>query len=166
MELQQIAQTAKNMKALEEALQVLQMAKQLNEDGMLDGEASADFQSLSDYAELYAQMMGDQTGDGTGGEGIGRGGEVPEDDSVASDFKTQKEKTAVQAGKILMSLKSKGLSDSGEAQKNYRQLLGSIKQGVSEAITQEQIPPGYHDGIRGYFDTIDDQTKQATGDAN
>ena len=65
-----------------------------------------------------------------------------------------------------MSLKSKGLSDSGEARNNYRQLLGSIKQGVSEAITQEQIPPGYHDGIRGYFDTIDEQTEQATGNAN
>ncbi len=154
LELEQIAASAKNMKALEEALQVLQMAKQLNADDMLDGEASAECKSLSDYAELYAQMMGQGEGDGLGGEGTGRGGEAPEDDSVASDFQTEQTKAAVRAGKILVSLKSKGLSDSGEAQKDYQQLIGQVKQGVSEAILQEQIPPGYHEGIRRYFDTI------------
>ena len=164
LELQQIAKSAQNMKALEEALEVLQMAKQLNEDEMLDGEAAANCQSLSDYAELYAQMMGEEGNGGMGGEGIGRGGEAPEDDSVASDFKTEQQKTAAQAGKILMSLKAKGMSDSGEAEKNYRQLLGTLKQSVGEAIAQEQIPPGYHEGIRGYFNTIGQQPSDATAE--
>jgi hypothetical protein len=29
-----------------------------------------------------------------------------------------------------------------------------VKQGVSEAIQQEQVPPGYHDAIKKYFDTL------------
>ena len=34
-------------------------------------------------------------------------------------------------------------------------LIGTIKQGISEAITQEQVPPGYHEAIRGYFDSLE-----------
>jgi hypothetical protein len=29
-----------------------------------------------------------------------------------------------------------------------------VKQGVSEAIQQEQVPPGYHEAIKKYFDTL------------
>lgn len=161
MELQELAQAAKDMKEMEEALEAIQKAKELNEEGQLDGEGTGEFQTLADYAELYAEMMGDGQGDGdgdgTGGEGIGEGGEVPEDDEVASDFKKEQEKVATRAGKILMSIKGKGMSEAGEAKKEYRQLITEVKQGVSEAISQEQVPPGYHDGIRGYFDSIDEQ---------
>ena len=49
------------------------------------------------------------------------------------------------------------MSEAGEAKKEYRQAMQEVKQGVSEAISQEQVPPGYHEGIRGYFDSIDEQ---------
>jgi hypothetical protein len=29
-----------------------------------------------------------------------------------------------------------------------------VKQGLSEAILHEEIPPGYHEGIKGYFDSM------------
>ena len=159
MELQQIAQAAKDMKKLEDALEALAKAKSLNEEGKLDGEGTGEFQTLEDYAELYAELMGEEPGegDGTGGEGGGGGGEVDEDDSVASDFKKEQEKTAQRAGKMLLSLKGKGMSEAGEAKKEYRQAIEEVKQGISEAISQEQVPPGYHEGIRGYFDSIDEQ---------
>jgi hypothetical protein len=135
------------------------MAKKLNDQQKLDGEACENCSTLEDYAELYAQMMGDQPmegdGEGLGDEGIGEGGKAPEDDSVQTGFKTEQSKSAVTAGKVLMSLKTKGLSDRGEAKKEYRNLVGKVKQGVSEAILQEQIPPGYHDGIKRYFDSIE-----------
>ncbi len=159
MEAKELSQTVRDMQSLEEAMRLISMAKELNSEEMLDGEACEDCQSLSDYAELYEQMMaargGRGDGEGTGGEGMGEGGEVPEDDSVETDFVSERSKSAIQKGKVLLSMKTKGLSDSGEARKEYRQALEDVKQGVSEAIDQEQIPPGYTDAIQKYFDNID-----------
>ena len=41
---------------------------------------------------------GEGNGEGTGNEGIGEGGEVPEDDSIAYEFKKEQEKTAQRGG--------------------------------------------------------------------
>ncbi|WP_298867305.1 hypothetical protein [uncultured Gimesia sp.] len=156
MELKEIAQSAKDMKKLEEALKVLQMAKKANAKSGLDGEACENCLTLEDYEELYAELMGGMSGEGTGGEGQGGGGKVDEDDSSKTGFKTEKSKSAITAGKVLLSLKTKGLSDSGEAKKQFNSLL-KIKQGMSEAIVQEQIPPGYHKGIKKYFNSLEKQ---------
>jgi hypothetical protein len=155
-EAQELAQAARDMKSLEEALELISMAKQLNGQEMLDGEMGEGMQSMDDYAELYAQMMGEM-GDGgpLGGEGMGEGGEAPEDDSIQTDFVDERSKSAVQKGKILLSMKTKGLSDTGEARKEYRAIMSDIKQGVAEAIEQEQIPPGYRDAIQKYFDQFE-----------
>ncbi|WP_339728185.1 hypothetical protein [uncultured Gimesia sp.] len=160
MELKEIAQSAKDMKKLEEALKVLQMAKKVNDKSGLDGEACENCMTLEDYEELYAQMMGDMPGDGTGGEGQGSGGKVDEDDTGDKGFKTEKSKSAITAGKVLLSFKTKGLSDRGEAEKKYNKLYTDLKQGMSEAIMQEQIPPGYHDGIKKYFNSIEKKPEE------
>jgi hypothetical protein len=167
-ELEEIAQSVKDLKALEEGLKVLQMGKNLNGQEKLDGEACAACTSMSDYEELFAQMMaqlggevGDKEGSGMGGEGIGRGGKAPEDDSLNTGFKTELSKSTVTAGKVLLSLKTKGLSDRGDAKQDYRKLIRTIKQGISEAIEQEQIPPGYHDGIKSYFDNIEESRPES-----
>lgn len=175
MELQEIARSAKDLQELEKALKTLQMAKKLNEQGELTGEAG-DNPTMEDYAEMYAEMMagmgfqegegdgdgegegdgsGDGNGDGTGGEGTGRGGNPPEDDSVKTDFKREKSKAAVTAGKILLSMKTKGISETGDTREQYEKLIQEVKQGVSEAIDLEEIPPGYVPGIKSYFDTIE-----------
>lgn len=159
-ELQEIAQSAKDLKALEEALKVIQMAKKLNEKEKLDGEGSEGAETMEDYAELYAQLMaqlgmdGEGDGEGMGDRGMGEGGKAPEDDSVETGFKTEQSKSAVTAGKVLLSVKTKGLSDKGDAQKDYKSLLQQVKQGVNEAILQEQVPPGYHERIKSYFDNL------------
>lgn len=155
MEAQELAQAVRDMKSLEEALQLISMAKQLNAGERLDGEACENCQSLADYAELYAQMMQGMEGGPLGGEGFGEGGEAPEDDSVQTDFVEEKSKSAVQKGKVLLSMKTKGLSDTGEARKEYQAALDGVKQGVAEAIEQEQIPPGYIEAIQKYFDDIE-----------
>ena len=113
MELQQMAQSVRDMKSLEEALKTLAMAKKLNNKDQLDGEAADAAASMEDYEALYEEMMarmkgmggdgegegdgegGEGDGDGTGGEGMGRGGRPPEDDSVKSDFKKEQAKTQV-----------------------------------------------------------------------
>lgn len=164
MELKEIAQSAKDLKKLEEALTVLSKAKKANDKSGLDGEACENCMTLEDYEDLYAQLMGNTPGEGTGGEGQGGGGKVDEDDTGDKGFKTEKSKSAITAGKVLLSFKTKGLSDRGEAQKEYNKLFVDLKQGMSEAIMQEQIPPGYHEGIKKYFNSLEKKTEEnATG---
>jgi hypothetical protein len=171
MELEQVAQSARDMKALEEALETLSMAKKLNEDGQLNGAMSDSLTAMEEYKELYQELMaqmgmdgegegegegeGDGDGDGTGGEGMGRGGDPEEEDeSTKTDFVSEQTKTPIQKGKILMSLKQKGLSESGEAKREFQAILNDVKQGYAEAIDAEQIPPGYREGIKTYFDSL------------
>jgi hypothetical protein len=157
MELQEIAQSARDLKELEKALQTAQMAKMANQNGELDGQECEDCVSMEDYQEFYKDLlaqMGLTEGDGLGGEGMGKGDIAPEDESSKTGFKTEKSKSAVTAGKVLLSMQTKGLSDTGEAEQNYAGQVQAIKQGVSEAILQEQVPPGYHEEIKKYFDAL------------
>jgi hypothetical protein len=174
LELKEIAQSAKDLKALEEALKVVQMAKQLNDQEKLQGEDEEGTKTMEEYAEYYSQLLaelgmtegqGDEDGEGMGGEGMGEGGKAPEDESIVTDFKTEQSRSAVTAGKVLLSQKTKGMSDKGDASKEYKTLIQKVKQGYSEAILQEQVPPGYHDGIKSYFDNLDKSSKAAKGEA-
>jgi hypothetical protein len=168
LELKEIAQSAKDLKALEDALKAVQMAKQLNDSEKLDGEQTEGTQTIEEYGEFYAQLLadlgmseaeGEGDGEGLGDEGMGEGGKAPEDDSIVTDFKTEQSRSAVTAGKVLLSVKTKGLSDKGDASKEYKSLIQKVKQGYSEAILQEQVPPGYHEGIKSYFDNLDKSNK-------
>lgn len=169
-EMEMLAQSARDMKSLEEALEMISMAKQMNAEGKLDGEMFPGEMTLEDYAELYAQMMGEgagegeggqEKGEGTGGKGFGEGGEVDEDDAIATDFIDEKSKAAIQKGKILLSMKTKGLSDSGDiSDADYKRIVGEIQQSLDDVIEQEQIPPGYLEGIKKYFDTLEKEQQK------
>jgi hypothetical protein len=161
-EMQSLAQSARDLKQLEEALKLISMAKQCKGNCPNGEEGQADRElALSDYAELYAELMQQYAmqqgnGEGTGGEGQGGGAKVDEDDSVETGFVDEKSKSAIQKGKILLSMKSKGLSEAGEMKDaNYKQIVGEIKQSLDDVITQEEIPPGYIEGIKKYFDTLE-----------
>lgn len=167
-ELEEMAQSMKDMQQLEKALKTLQMAKKLNEQEMLDGEmAAGQADSLAEYEELYAQMLaqgmegGD--GEGMGEEGMGRGGAAEEDDSVKTGFKDEESKSQMTQGKILMSMKTRAAPDQDEpqAEARYRSAIQQVKQGVNEAILQEQVPPGYVDGIKRYFDALEPEAAAA-----
>lgn len=153
LELQEIAQSAKDLKALEEALKAIQMAKRANDQGKLDGDEFNIEMTLEEYEQLLAELGGYDPG--TGGPREEGGPPVDEDDTGEDGFKSEQAKVTLQKGKVLLSLKTKGLSDSGEAVKEYQTLVRDIKQGVSEAIENERVPPGYHDGIKTYFDTLE-----------
>jgi hypothetical protein len=170
MELQQLAQSANDLKSLEQAMETIAAAKQLNKDGQLDGAMSDALTAMEEYKELYEELLamagegegeGEGEGDGEGEESTddserGQGGDAEEeDDSVKTDFVSEHTKTPIQQGKILLSMKQKGLSESGEAKQNFQRALSEVKQGFSEAIEAEQIPPGYHEGIKTYFDSLD-----------
>jgi len=164
LELEQLAQSARDLKSLEESLKALQMAKQLNGMKPLDGKQCKSCNSLGDYQKLYSRLIaqcqgggskaGNGSGNGLGGKGHGRGGQAPEDDSVTSKFKTERSRSAITAGKVLLSLKTRGMGTAAQSKARYRAAIKQVRQGVSEAVLQEQIPPGYLDGIKKYFDSI------------
>ena len=166
-ELDQVARSAKDLKQLEEALKTIQQAQKLNQDGQLDGDKLEDCESLSDYAEMYAQMMS-QGGNGEGrkelnegdGGGTGRGGETPEDDSSFEGYKDEKTKSRIKAGKILLTIKTKEHADETDfdpdSLRKYQASVDSLKDGVQSAIENEEIPLPYVDAIKSYFDKIED----------
>jgi hypothetical protein len=157
-ELQELARSAKDLKQLEEALKTLQQAEKLNKEGQLDGEQCEGCQSMADYAKRYKEMM---AGMGTQGEGerTEAGAIQDEDDSDPEGYKDEKSKSQVQAGKVLLSIKTKEAATEKdfdpEELKKYESTVTEIKSGVQSAIETEQIPPGYVDGIKSYFDSLD-----------
>lgn len=163
-ELQQVADAAKELQKLEEALDTLQKAQQLNQKKQLDGEKCEGCETMADYEELYNEMMANagEPREGGGGQdrGFGKGGESEEDDSDPEGYKTEKEKSQVQAGKVLLSIKTKEYAmdkdfDPEEARK-YQDTVSSLKSSVQSAIETEEVPPGYVKGIKGYFDKIEE----------
>ena len=155
LELEEIAQSVKDLKRLEEALKTLQMAKQCNKLGQCDGSMCQGFGSLAEYQRLYEQMLSDQISQGMGQRGSGEGGKAPEDDTIESDFSPEKAQANIQAGKTLLTLKTKGVGQTGEVRQEYREAIREVRQGWSEAVRQERIPPGYTEGIKKYFDSIE-----------
>ncbi|MDZ4689555.1 MAG: hypothetical protein SH850_31145 [Planctomycetaceae bacterium] len=175
MELGDLQQAAQDLKNLEDALKTLQLAKRVNDKDKLDGRDTQGLKGMAEYEKFYKEMLakmggecqgegkcqgcaqcqGNGKGNGLGGQGIGKGGNAPEDDSIKTDFQTEISKSAVKAGKVLMSMKAQGLGEKGAAAQDFRGLVQQVRQGASEAIVQEQVPPGYHDGIKHYFDALD-----------
>jgi hypothetical protein len=159
-EMQQLAQAIKDGKALEDALKNLQMAKQLAGQNKLDGGECKGAGSQEDYAKLFAEKMAslgqsDQQGQDSGmGPGIGNGAKRPEDESAKTDFKSEKSPSHLTGGKLLLQWKTKEVGETGARAEEFREGVQRVKQGVSEAIQQEQVPPGYHEAIKKYFDSL------------
>jgi hypothetical protein len=155
-ELEQVAQSAKDLKELEKGLAVLQQAKKLNAEEGLDGKKCEGCQSMEDYEAMFAKLMKGKNPDEGG---FGDGGLRDEKDSANSKFKTEISKSQVTKGKVLLSLKTKGMGEHVDFKEQYKAAVHDIKQGVSEAIQQEEIPPGYHEGIKSYFESLDEMPK-------
>jgi hypothetical protein len=165
-ELEQLAKDVKDLKNVENAMQLAQMAQQLNRAGKLDGEKCENCEGLSDYEELLKELMGEMSeGEGMGDQGQGRGDKAPENDELASKFKDENSKSPVKAGKMLMSLSTKGEGEKGESKQEYQDLVRTLQQGVTEAIQKEDIPPGYQENIKKYFEELDEEPVVKEGSA-
>ena len=157
-ELEQLARSAKDLKRIEDALRTIQMAQRLNTAGQLDGEKLEGCETLADYAEMYAQMMGDGFGGG-GNQGSGGGKLAEYDDAGPEGYKDEKSRTHLKAGKILLSIRTKEYADDSELDpdtlREYQAGVESLQAGVQSAIEAEDIPPGYVDGIKSYSDSLE-----------
>ena len=183
LEAETLARAARDLAQLERAMQTAQQASRLNEMGQLDGQEATDAESLRDFMEVYAELLAESgveatdgregsvrgERDGEEGEGDGEGppggdglgerdefepGAMEEDPNAKTGFRTERSESHLVEGKTLLSLKSKGDSDRGERTTEYAAGLERLKEGVDEAIVAEDVPPGYHDRIKGYFDSL------------
>jgi hypothetical protein len=59
---------------------------------------------------------------------------------------------------MLMEWKTREVSDAGPAREEYLRAVQDVRQQASEAVVQEQIPPGYQASIKKYFDTLPNDT--------
>ena len=125
-------------------------------NGTGQGDAGGQCQGCSGTGQGQS-TAGQGNGKGTGSPGEG-GGSPGENDSTKTDFKKEVAKSQNQAGKILMEWKTKGVSEKGKVTVEYTEAMKKIREGVDEAISKEKIPPGYHDVIKKYFSSEEDQT--------
>jgi len=156
-----VAQAIRDLQSLEGGLRTAQLAKQLNELKALDGKGCGGCKDVGDYEDFYRKLMGGacegegkKIGQGMGKKGTGKGGEAPEKPEEQTDFKSERSRSAYTSGKILLQWKTHGLSEAGTIRENYQRQVETVKEGVGEAILQEQVPPGYHDAIKKYFDSL------------
>ena len=164
-ELEQLTESAEDLQKIEEALKTIVQAQELNKGGQLDGEKLEGCETISDYAEMYAEMMSGQgNGEGEkdangGGGGQGAGGDTQYDDREPEGYADEKSKTRVKAGRVLLSIKTKEHAQEADFNpdtlREYRANVDSLKDGVQSAIENEEIPPGYVDSIKSYFDQIE-----------
>jgi rubrerythrin len=168
-----------------EASQLAQQLNQLGEMKNAAKQGLESMQEYADYYEEMMKQARAGQGEGTcphcGGQGISidgepgdgqgtcpvcgakgnpgnpGGGGAPVDENPNAITSTKKEisKSQLQPGKILMKWNTKGMGKTGKAKEEYLESVKKVKQGVSEAILKEQIPPGYHDSIKKYFDNIE-----------
>jgi hypothetical protein len=155
-ELDQLAQAMKDQQSLEDALKNLQMAKQLADGQQLDGQACKNCNGMGDYASLYQKLLNERGGSGGMGPrpGLGQGGKAEENDDADTGFKQEKSPTSLAAGKTLLQWKTQEIGPTGARTEEFKDAVRQVKQGVSEAITAEQVPPGYHSTIQKYFDSL------------
>ncbi|MEQ1858664.1 MAG: hypothetical protein ABMA13_01870 [Chthoniobacteraceae bacterium] len=155
-ELDQLAQAMKDQQALEDALKSLQAAKQLADQQKLDGGQCGECKTMADYAALYQKLtQNNQVGPGMGPNGQpGAGGQAPENDESETSFKQERSPTQLSAGKTLLQWKTQELGPKGARPEDYQEAVKQVKQGVSEAISAEQVPPGYREAIQKYFDAL------------
>lgn len=157
LEAEALAQAASDIEALQEALETLQMMRQMQgrPEGEFDPTEMGDNPTMADYAEFYRQLVAGQQGQGTGGEGQGDSESVDEDDSVSTGFKKEVAQSYLQKGRMLMSLKGKGEGIQNEDNDStFQAVAETLEQDALEAVETEGIPPGYRDGIKSYFRSI------------
>jgi hypothetical protein len=159
-ELAQLSRTMADMKNLEDALKALQMAKALHNMQPLDGLEYVKFGDLKAYAafcegQCKSLCFGTNMNIGMGMKaGYGYGPRPYGDENAKTDFHPEKSVSMLQPGRMLMEWKTREVSEAGAAREDYLRAVQDVRQQASEAIVQEQIPPGYQAAIKRYFDTL------------
>jgi hypothetical protein len=153
-ELQRLSQALADMRKLEDALKACQSGKMLNNMQGLNGQEFIKLGDLAAYA-AYCNGKCNSLVAGMGlGQGLGIGPRPYGDESLTNGFKPEKSISQVQPGRMLMEWKQREVSEAGPAREEYLRAVQDVRQQASEAVVEEQIPPGYQAAIKKYFDTL------------
>jgi hypothetical protein len=94
-------------------------------------------------------------GTGTGGKGQGEGGAPPEGKGDGTGFKETRIAGKIgPLGKAIASTYVLGIPEGGEASEEYREVMGVFEKKVRDSLGKEEIPLGYRDAIKKYFDSV------------
>ena len=96
---------------------------------------------------------GKGNGPGTGGEGQGRGGNPPEQQTNVS-FKDELYDSRVNKGKILNQLYVYGVPEKGEVTEEYVNAVRAAQQDATSSLARNKVPREYEDAVKGYFDSL------------
>jgi len=105
-------------------------------------------------ANALGGAIGQGQGPGMGGPGRGQGGVAPEDNAQKTGFQSQRSRSALTAGRMLMKFKTTENAESGKNTTEHNAAVELVRQGASEAILKENVPPSYHEAIKSYFDQL------------
>lgn len=113
--------------------------------------------STSGEAKSLSSSSGSVRGESSG-NGSGQSSLTPENDLAKTDFREMRESARIDTNRKLMTMRRQGLAEPGSSSQEYQQLVRELRQQVRTAIEVEEIPPGYVNGIRSYFDTLEQQS--------
>jgi hypothetical protein len=95
------------------------------------------------------------TGTGTGGSGKGRGGSSPEGKGEGIEFKETRISGKIgPLGKSIASTFILGIPEGGDATAEYKEVLGVFEKKVRDSLDKEEIPLGYREAIKKYFESV------------
>jgi hypothetical protein len=83
---------------------------------------------------------------------------MAEDNSDPEGYKDERTRGQITAGKLLLSIRTREAATEKdfdpEELRKYQNSVTEIRSGVQAAIESEEIPPGYVDGIKEYFNSL------------
>lgn len=94
-------------------------------------------------------------GGGMGGKGTGTGGKAPEGEGGGEKFSETRLKSKIDPrGFSLAARYFRGIPEKGEAAAEYKAVVKNYESLARESLTKEEIPLGYREHIKEYFDSV------------
>lgn len=168
----QLAQSLSEMEQMQSEQQAVDAALQTAQsqmDKLGEGEGQGEGQGQGGMAGLtgnegpageWKPGQSQGSGSGTGGPGHGSGASPPEE---AADFLIKKEKANVETtqGQIIGSRLIYGEQIRGESVAAFSEATEAGARQAAEAMQNMEIPRQYHDAVKAYFGTLEQNAKDA-----
>jgi hypothetical protein len=106
------------------------------------------------YQGPFMEGFADSYGPGTGGPGMGYGPRSIDDTGETATKKTRLQNKPGQ-GPVIASWYFKDIQVTGEAKRDFSEVIQSGRDSAAEAISENQIPRKYEDAIKKYFGELE-----------
>jgi len=106
------------------------------------------------YQGPFMEGLSDKYGPGTGGPGVGYGPRSIDETGETSTKKTRLKNKPGQ-GPVIASWYFKDTQVTGEAKRDFSEVVQAGRDSAAEAISENQIPRKYEDAIKKYFGKLE-----------